>query len=197
MGSILRKSCVVFRFSMGPIATRSFHDRRQLFVMFLSILSQMMASFNANPKDFQKNLKRRASWKYLPASGKTYTLRECKNFASPCFTHIIGHDLGSHDPGSNDLGSMMRPHWLHSLRWRMFPKRNWRTSSEADPPDLTVHSSHQRERVNSSRYKVDDPAPIPSIWKLATSAPRAHPSVKSELTVLLIADSTPSNQTEW
>jgi len=182
---------------MGPIATRSFHDRRQLFVMFLSILSQMRASFNANPKDFQKNLKRRASWKYLPASGKTYTLRECKNFASPCFTHIIGHDLGSHDPGSNDLGSMMRPHWLHSLRGVNVPKKKLADRLRSRSARLDRASSHQRERVNSSRYKVDDPAPIPSIWKLATSAPRAQPSVKSELTVLLIADSTPSNQTEW
>jgi hypothetical protein len=37
--------------SMGPIATRSFHDHRQLFVMFLSILSQMRGSFNANQTD--------------------------------------------------------------------------------------------------------------------------------------------------
>ena len=64
---------------------------------------------------------------------------------------------------------------------RRFPER----------PALTT-----AESVKLSRSRVDDPDPIPSIWKLATSAPSAHPREKSELTVLLITDSTPSNQTE-
>src|SRR5580704_2083318 len=58
-------------------------------------------------------------------------------------------------------------------------------------------SCYQREMVRLSRYRVADPfEPRPSTWKLETNVPAAQPSVKSEFTVALMGDSTPSNHTD-
>ena len=158
------------------------------FVMFLSILSQMRSLFNANQAHFEKKFQEVGILEIFTCIEKNIHDPERKNFTkygtSTAFKGLM-------ESCSVNGSSAIR----HSS---CVKKAEIRTAAdESVGRRSSVFGSHQRDRVNSSRYKVEDPVPIPSIWKLATNAPRAHPRLKSELTVLLIADSTPSNQTEW